>query len=93
LRSDHPALAAGDYNDDGIEDVVFGARFAAGPDGRQHAGTAHVIFGSQTPRPSIDLAENQQDVTVLGARPGDNLGFSAAPVPRETWLRIHCSWP
>lgn len=78
LRSDQPGLAAGDINGDGIDDIVVGARFADGPNDREDSGTAYLIFGSQTPQASIDLAAGQQDATILGARPGDGLGFSAA---------------
>ena len=78
LRSDQPGLAAGDINGDGIDDIVVGARFADGPDDREDSGTAYLILGSQTPQASIDLAAGQQDATILGARPGDGLGFSAA---------------
>ncbi len=76
LRSDQPGLAAGDFNNDGINDIVVGARFADS-DGRQDAGAAYVIFGSRNPPASVNVAEGQQDVSVAGARPGDNLGFAA----------------
>ncbi|MBI3974976.1 MAG: FG-GAP repeat protein [Armatimonadetes bacterium] len=81
LRSDQPALALGDFNDDGIDDILAGARFADGPEnGRQDAGEAYVFFGSRRPGRTIDIAAGEQDMTILGARPGDNLGFSAAAV-------------
>jgi hypothetical protein len=77
LQSDQPGLAAGDFNDDGLDDLLVGARFAD-PDGREDAGAAYVVFGSRSPQQSVDLAARQQDVTIAGALPGDNLGFSAA---------------
>ena len=78
LRSDQPGLAAGDINGDGIADLIVGARFADGPGDREDSGIAYLILGSKSPQPSVDLAAGQQDMTILGARPGDGLGFSAA---------------
>lgn len=79
LRSDLPPLVSGDFNGDGIDDIVLGARFGDGPDnGRQDAGEAYVILGSRDPPRDIDLAAGEQDLTVWGADPDDNLGFSAA---------------
>ncbi|MEE8369619.1 MAG: hypothetical protein V3S00_02485 [Dehalococcoidia bacterium] len=78
LLSDQPGLAAGDFNGDGIDDILIGARFADGPDGREDSGAAYIVLGSQGPPDAIDLAEEQQEMTIIGARPGDGLGFSAA---------------
>jgi len=90
LRSDIPALAVGDFNGDNIGDLLIGARFGDGPgtgtscdDGqavgdRCQAGEAYVIFGSSTLGGTVDIAQNQQNFTIFGAKPGDNLGFSVA---------------
>jgi len=79
LRSDLPPLVSGDFNSDGVDDILLGARFGDGPDnGREDAGEAYVIFGSRGPLGDVDLAAGEQDMTVWGANPGDNLGFSAA---------------
>src|SRR3990170_1425954 len=53
LRSDIPGIISGDFNDDGIDDILIGARFADGPDeSRADAGEAYVVFGSeQLPAP------------------------------------------
>lgn len=74
LASDIPALAAGDFNGDGVEDLAAGARFAdtsAGPD----SGEAYIIFGSSGIRGEGDLSD--ADVVIRGADDGDNLGFAA----------------
>lgn len=78
LRSDQPGLAVGDFNDDDKADLLIGARFADGPNGREDSGAAYVIFGSRDPPSSVDLAEGQEDVTILGPTPRANLGFAAA---------------
>ncbi len=78
LRPDQPGLAAGDINGDHIDDIVVGGRFADGPAGRTDSGEAYIIFGAKSPPTSVDLAQEQQNVTIIGANPGDNLGYSAA---------------
>ncbi len=78
FRSDIPGLAAGDFNGDGVDDLLIGARFADGPgNSREDAGEAYVVFGSRRLPASVDLAQEEQDMTILGAAAGDNLGFSA----------------
>jgi hypothetical protein len=83
LRHDVPSLAKGDFNGDGIDDLLIGARFADGPDdSREDAGEAYVIFGSRDLRGTIDLGEGEQDLTIFGAEVGisasDGLGVSVA---------------
>jgi hypothetical protein len=79
LRNDIPPLAVGDFNDDGIDDLLIGARFADGPDDlRDNAGEAYMIFGSHDLLSTIDLAKGQQDLTIFGDKPGDNLGMGVA---------------
>jgi len=83
LRHDIPSLAKGDFNDDGIDDLLIGARFADGPDdSREDAGEAYVIFGSRDLSGTIDLGEGEQDLTIFGAELGisasDGLGVSVA---------------
>jgi hypothetical protein len=77
--ADRFSLAQGDFNGDGIDDILVGAPKADGSDnGRSNAGEAYVIFGSPEVAGTVDIAEGQQDVTVIGANEGDNLGFVVA---------------
>jgi hypothetical protein len=79
------AMAVGDINRDGINDVLLGSVLADGPaEGRNSAGEAYVIFG----RPSKALWPQQIDlatqgptgasVTIFGATAGDVLTFGGA---------------
>lgn len=77
LRSDIPGLATGDFNGDGFDDILVGARFGDGPDnGREDAGEAYVIFGSQPLPDTVDIAAGEQDLTIYGEGEGGNFGFS-----------------
>ncbi|HEU5321855.1 MAG TPA: hypothetical protein VFX28_13700 [Methylomirabilota bacterium] len=79
MRSDLPTLVSGDFNGDGVADILLGARFGDGPDNsRQDAGEAYVVFGSEELDAAVDVGQGEQDVSLWGAAPGDNLGFSAA---------------
>src|SRR3989304_7352437 len=55
MRSDLPALGSGEFNGDGVADILLGARFGDGPSNRrQDAGEAYVIFGSPGPPGGLD---------------------------------------
>jgi hypothetical protein len=83
LRHDIPSLAVGDFNDDGIDDLLIGARFADGPDdSRPEAGEAYIIFGSEDLGGTIDLGRGEQGLTIFGAKveisAADGLGVGVA---------------
>jgi hypothetical protein len=72
-------VAAADVNGDGIADAVVGARNADGPEnGRNNCGEVYLIFGRDDLPDSIDIAEGEQDATILGADLNDLLGHSLA---------------
>ncbi|HKP11573.1 MAG TPA: hypothetical protein VJZ91_05660 [Blastocatellia bacterium] len=81
------ALAVGDFNHDGFQDVVIGAPDTDfTPQGgtlRQNAGAVYVIFGRQTFPASAILdtnlaATSQPDISVFGASADDAAGFAVA---------------
>jgi len=78
LSGGHQTVAAADFNGDDRLDFLIGAPQADGPDNdRQDAGEAYVIFGSDDAPDSLDLAQNEPDLKILGASPGDSLGRTA----------------
>ena len=82
------AIAVGDFNHDGFQDVAVGAPdtdFApAAPNApRANAGAVYVIFGKATfaANTIIDsnlAAGNQPDIQIFGANAGDAAGFAVA---------------
>ena len=76
IRTGPSSLASGDFNGDGIGDLLIGLAFADGPDNaREDSGEAVVIFGRGSLEGEIDLARDEVGLHILGALPGDNLGF------------------
>lgn len=77
LADGPPTLAGGDFNGDGVQDVLIGAPLADGPgDSRENAGEAYVVFGAPQPAASLDLDAGEQDVTIFGGAAGDSLGYA-----------------
>ena len=68
--------AAGDVNGDGIDDFIIGATDANTSDnGRTQAGEAYLIYGSQDPPVTIDLANpGSRGVVFYGAGANQNTG-------------------
>ena len=73
------SIASGDFNNDGIDDLVVGAKFAsAGP---TMAGETYVLYGRFTWNTPFNLdlgSAGQADFTVIGRWSGDNLSTSLA---------------
>jgi hypothetical protein len=73
------AVAAGDLDDDGIDDIVVTAEAADGP-GNQRSVDAevYVVYGRRDLAGELDIAARDQDVTIYGAEQNDTLGFNLA---------------
>jgi len=73
------SLAVAEVNGDDVDDLLVGALWADGPDNaRPDAGEAYLILGSPSWHPTIDLADGEQDVKILGAETGDRLAETLA---------------
>ena len=62
---------AGDINDDGIDDIIIGAR-RADPNGRNRAGQSYVIFGKDESQPNKITGTPQND-TINGTLDADKI--------------------
>jgi len=68
------AVAAGDLNGDGIDDVIAGAPQMDFED-RETAGAVYVFFGGRDLGGRRFIAEGEQDAAMIGAERGHSLGF------------------
>lgn len=69
--------AVGDFNGDGVADVLVAAPRADGADrSRPDAGEAYIVFGGAGRGGMLDLASAQPDVVIRGAHAGDTLGYA-----------------
>ena len=64
------AVASGDLNGDGVDDLIIGARLAELP-GDDETGETYVIYGSTDPLPNLDLSVGEPDLVVYGRVDGD----------------------
>lgn len=72
------AVASGDVNGDGLDDVIIGAFQANGLDYQhKHAGRVYVVFGPADIYGMVDLA-SQADVVIYGADAYDYVGSAVA---------------
>lgn len=72
--------AAGDVNGDGLDDLMIGAAYAD-PGGRDKAGAAFVLFGSESElgaRVSLSSMDGTNGLVIEGASAGDLLGTAVA---------------
>lgn len=73
------AIVSGDFNGDGIMDVVLGASSANGPKGdRAGAGEAYVFLGPFAAGSSLDAASGDYDSVFYGAKAADGLARTLA---------------
>ena len=72
------ALACGDIDGDGYDDVVVGVPGADHSGGRDDAGQASVVLGSSSLRSVIDLGWSAADYSIWGKDAGDRWGSTAA---------------
>jgi len=71
------AVAAGDINGDGKDDLVAAAPQADFPNGA-NGGEVYVFLGAASWAPRIDLAESAADVTIQAEHADDHLGTALA---------------
>jgi len=73
------AIATGDVNGDGMEDIVAGAYYSD-PFQQNAAGTVFIFFGTDYPsqQVDIDLSEENADIQIYGASSNDQCGKAIA---------------
>jgi hypothetical protein len=78
------AIALGDVNDDGTNDLILGAPFAGRKPGtppgsqRTHVGEVYAIFGSHDMSGQVSIPSIEQDVTLSGSEAFAQFGASVA---------------
>lgn len=69
------AVAAGDVNDDGVDDVIVSAHRSGASLGRAEAGAVYIFFGGKRATGKISVQEGGQSATILGPAPSAGFGF------------------
>ncbi|HEY3356032.1 MAG TPA: VCBS repeat-containing protein [Polyangia bacterium] len=73
------ATAVGDFDGDGVDDLVITAVNASSPDGHPGAGAAYLIRGQRlAARGALDLTLEPPDLTVVGQASQERLGSALA---------------
>jgi len=73
------AVASGDVNDDGIDDIIVGAPQTDLAEGESiAAGAVYVFLGREDLSGRLFIAEEEQDSVILGAAAGNSLGHPLA---------------
>ncbi|HPQ69078.1 MAG TPA: FG-GAP-like repeat-containing protein [bacterium] len=70
------AVAAGDVNGDGIDDMIIGAARASGPEGEAVLGAVYVFYGRETWSSSLTVAD--ADATIWGEKADGQFGAQLA---------------
>lgn len=70
-------VASGDIDGDGIDDLLVGARFATDA-GRANVGAMYAVYGGSNLGGAIDIADDRQDLTIVGEDSGDFWGIALA---------------
>jgi hypothetical protein len=71
------SVAIGDFNDDGVDDLLVGARQANGFDTRGESGIVYLFYGGRSLQGSRDLRVDSADLTLVGAQADDFTGYVA----------------
>jgi hypothetical protein len=85
------AVAAGDVNGDGLDDMIVGAARASGPDGEAVLGAVFVFFGRETW--SSSLTVDDADVTIWGEKADGNSARNWRWAISTATARTICSSP
>ena len=70
------AVATGDVNGDGTDDLIVSAYWADRPDTGNDCGRTYVFTGSANLTGTLDLSTHPASVEIIGAQGGDRLGRS-----------------
>lgn len=72
------SIAIGDFNHDGVDDLLIGAREANGFDTRNESGIVYMFYGGPSLEGIRDLRVDSADITLVGAKARDFTGYVTA---------------